>query len=215
MINRKKIMMLLFIPLMGVSACTQTTPSMMNSAPMTVSEETIIDQIPYADVNSATISRMADYYLNNSTGPLGLTLTYDPNSTKFTKSKASHEMSHLTQALRKKGVDSTTTNIMPMPNSVAMLIINYDMAVANAPADCGDTPGLYDNQTGRFIGEYKFGCGVETMFAKQISNPTDLYGNSEMGVAGARRAAIVVEGHAAGVRNEPLAGVETNERLGN
>jgi len=214
MTYRNKLVMLLFVPLMGLTACTQTTPSMMNSAPLTVSEETIIDQISFDAVTSATIAHMANYYLDNATGALGLALTYDPRSKSFGRSRATKEVAKLADILRHEGVETINTRVMPVANSEPVLVINYDSAVVNGPAGCGETPGLKDYQTGRFIGDYKFGCGVENMFAKQVSDPTDLYGNSGLGPRQARRAAIVVENDAAGVRNTSMQGVETNERLG-
>lgn len=203
------------MPVLAIGACTQTTPSMMNESRIQVVEESIIDQIEYDQVDQAVITRMAQYYLKNATGPLDLTLTYNPKSKYFGRSKANNELSKLVSALRKKGVNSITTDVMPVPNASPLLIINYESATALAPADCGRTPGLNDYQTGRFIGDYKFGCGVETMFAKQIADPTDLYGNSQLGTRDARREANVVETYRTGQPSAPIEGVETNERIGN
>jgi type IV pilus biogenesis protein CpaD/CtpE len=188
---------------------------MMNAQPLRVVDESIIDQMYLSDVNDTTLNNLADYYLNNSTGTLDLTATYDPASKYFGSKSAQHELGHIVEDLNKKGVTNIASSVMAVPGNKPMLIITYESAVVLPPSDCGETPGLKDYQTGRFIGDYKFGCGVETMFAKQISDPNDLYGTDGLGgQSSARRAAIVVEGHASATPNQPLEGVETNERLG-
>ncbi|MEM7618217.1 MAG: CpaD family pilus assembly lipoprotein, partial [Pseudomonadota bacterium] len=133
----------------------------------------------------------------------------------FGPKSAQRELNMIVSSLRKKGVDNVATSVMPVSGNKPMLIVTYESAVVLPPSDCDETPGLNDYQTGRFIGDYKFGCGVETMFAKQISDPNDLYGTEGLGKRDARREAIVVEGPASGTPNQPLEGVETNERLGN
>ncbi len=214
---QKNLAALLFIPLVALtlSACTQTTPSMMNSNKLIVAQETVIDQIALEDMNNGIISRIADYYNKNATGALGVTVTYNPNAKGFGRTQANQEAKNIAASLKKYNVKSVMTETVAVPNSAPFVIINYDTTVALAPANCGETPGLEDYQTGRFIGDYKFGCGVETMFAKQIANPNDLYGNSGLGTRYARREANVIEGYAAGVERPTLSGVETNERIGN
>jgi len=214
MTHQKYLTVFLLAALFGTSACTQTTPSMMNSQPMTVSEEALIDQIPLRNINESSLNAMADYYLKNSSGPLDLTLTYDPNSKSFGPNSARHELGHIVSKLKSKGVRNISSTVMAAPNMDPFLIVTYSSAVANAPSDCGETPGLNDYQTGRFLGEYKFGCGVESMFAKQISDPNDLYGRSGLGPRDARRDANVIEGYSSGAEAPPLQGIETNERLG-
>ena len=212
---QKTFMAFLFIPLVALGACTQTTPSMMNSNKLIVAQETIIDQIALTDMNKAIVSRIADYYNKNATGALGVTVTYDPNSNSFGRTQANREARDIAAALKQHNIKSVMTETVAIPNSEPFVIINYDTTVALAPANCGETPGLEDYQTGRFIGDYKFGCGVESMFAKQIAHPNDLYGNSRLGTRYARRDTNVVENYSAGVQLAPLNGVETNERIGN
>ena len=207
---------LCLIAALGITACAeQHTPSMMNYEPLRVAEETVIDQIPAASINDSTIAMMADHYTKHANGPMDLTMTYNPKSRSFGKYSAGKKLKMVESKLRAKGIDTIYTNTMPVPNGDPMLVISYDTLKAMAPADCGKTPGLHDYQTGRFIEEYRFGCGVETMFAKQITNPSDLYGKSDMGERDGRRESVVTEPHMAGVPNTPIQGVETNERIGN
>jgi type IV pilus biogenesis protein CpaD/CtpE len=72
-------------------------------------------------------------------------------------------------------------------------------------------PGLYSNETGRFIGDYKFGCGVETVFAKQIARPSDLEGRSEMGMRDARRDSVILENYSSGAVQQPLDGIDRSD----
>jgi len=207
---------LCFIAVLTTTACSaQHTPSMMNREPLRVAQETVIDQLPLSAINDATIAAMANHYAKHANGPMDLTMTYNPKSKSYGKYSAGKTLKAVEGKLRQKGIDTIYTNTMPVPNSDPMLVISYDTLKAMAPADCGTTPGLYDYQTGRFIEEYKFGCGVETMFAKQISDPSDLYGKSDLDSRDGRRESIVTEPALAGVPNQPIQGIETNERIGN
>ncbi|MEM6811679.1 MAG: CpaD family pilus assembly lipoprotein [Pseudomonadota bacterium] len=207
-----KFVLLSSVILLG--ACTQTTPSMMNTSPITVAEEGIINQIPYKDITDETLSALATNYLKTANGALDLTMTYNPTSRSFTKYKAGQELKKIKNHLNQKGVESVIGQTMAVPNGDPTLIVTYNTLTAKAPDDCLPTPGLDQRETGRFIGEYKFGCGVDTMMARQITDPSDLYGKSGLPSRDARREATVIEPHLAGVPKDPIEGVEADSELG-
>jgi type IV pilus biogenesis protein CpaD/CtpE len=192
-------------------ACTQTTPSMMNVAPVELSRETVVEQIAIDDVNDALLTHIANHHRKSSNGPLELTMTYDPKSRDFTAMNAVNELKSISKALQYKGVYNMVTQTLAVPEGTASLMVSYDTVMAHAPSNCDPMPGLDNNLTGRDLGNYKFGCGVESMIARQIARPADLEGNSTLSKRDARREAAVVEDYSAGVPREPLEGIERED----
>lgn len=64
---------------------------------------------------------------------------------------------------------------------------------AAAPAGCRNMPGFDDGLTSEKIGDYRFGCSVDAMVAKQIYRPADLQGNAGHDLGDGRRATSGVE----------------------
>lgn len=192
-------------------ACTQTTPSMMNVAPVELSRETVVEQIVVEDINDTMLAQIANHHRKSSDSALELTMTYDPTSRSFTAMSAVNELKRISTALRYKGVRNMVTQTLAVPEGKPSLMVSYDIVMAHAPSGCDPMPGLDNNQTSRFLGEYKFGCGVESMIARQIARPADLEGNATLGVRDARRDGNVIEGYSAGVPREPLDGIERED----
>ena len=198
-----------------LSGCTQSTPSMMNTSPIEVIQGSTIEQIPLSEVDEASLSVIAEQYRRYGVGPLDLTVTFDPADKDFTAMKARQFVKNINEAISRKGVRGATVQTMAVPEGKPSLVVTYDTIQAQAPSDCTPMPGLYDNDTSRFIEDYKFGCGVDTLLAKQIARPKDLTGNAEMDIRGARRESIVTESYAAGVPRTPLEGLERENLTNN
>ncbi len=192
-------------------ACTQTTPSMMNVSPVELSRETVVEQIPLEEINDGLLAQIANHHQKNSNSPLELTMTYDPKSKNFTAMNAVNELKRINKALRYKGVSNMVTQTVAVPEGNPSLMVSYDTVMAHAPSDCDPMPGLNNNQTGRFLGDYKFGCGVESMIARQIARPSDLEGNATLGPRDSRRDSAVIEEYSAGIPREPLEGIERED----
>lgn len=202
---------ILYLTAFFFTACTQYTPTMMNTAPAELSHQTVMEQVPLNEVNEGMIATLANHYENNKNGPLDLTLTFDPKSKSFTAMQAVNHLKSVRTMLQEKGVRDITMQTMAVEGTSPTLIVNYDVLVAYQPADCTDMPGLTDNTTTRFLDEYKFGCGVESMLAKQIARPSDLQGNGTLATRGAERDATVVDEYKAGIPRTPLEGIERED----
>lgn len=192
-------------------ACTQSTPSMMNVSPVEVAKETVVEQIALEDMNDSTLAQLANHYRKNGQGPLELTMTYDPKARDFTAMGAVNELKKVSHALKYKGVNNMVTQTLAVSEGKPSLMVSYDMIMAYAPSDCTPMPGLDNNLTGRDIGDYKFGCAVESMLARQIARPADLEGNATLGKRDARRESVVIEEYSAGVPRQPLEGIERED----
>ena len=208
-----KNIMTLGVALLSLSACTLSSPSMISSSPIQLSETTMMEQVKFEELNSNVLNSLANHYSKNGVSALDLTMTYDPASSNFTAMKAVHELRHVRQYLAKKGIQNVTSQTQAIPKGTPSLLISYDMVQALAPQNCQTMPGLYREKTTRFLGEYKFGCSVDTMVAKQIAHPADLAGNSDMGINSGRRQAAIINGHLKGEPKAPIVGVERGDLI--
>lgn len=209
MINKNKIFSLSVVSVLMLGACAPLhSPSSMNSNRVELTREMVVEQVPMTAVTENKLNVLANDYASNATGPLDLTLTYDPRSSSYTAMSALNDLKDIKMALHKKGIEKINTQTLAVTNAKPLLMVNYDTISAQGPTNCDQMPGLNDNETGRFIEGYKFGCSTETLIAQQIARPTDLEGNAEMSERSGRRAATIAEPNLAGARNQRLQGVE-------
>ncbi len=185
----------LFLGCLLVAGCTQTTPSMMNTSPIELRSETHMEQIPLEHIDDLSMSILAQQYTRYGDGPLELTMTYDPKSKSYTAMKALHTLKGVEEKLATKGLANVKMDTLAVEGQKPALMVMYPSVQAQAPSDCGAMPGLNDNITGReLLAPYKFGCGVETMMARQVYRPADLRGRGGevMGVNDGRRISNVM-----------------------
>lgn len=179
-----------------IAACTQATPSMVNTSMPELRSETHMEQIPADKVDDLSVAILAQQYSRFGIGPLELTMTYDPKSKTYTAMKALHTLKQVEDKLATKGLTNVKMDTLAVEGQKPSLMVMYPSTHAQAPSDCGAMPGLNDNVTGReIVKPYKFGCGVETMLAKQIYRPADLQGvgGEVMGMNEGRRISSVME----------------------
>ncbi len=211
MIKNSLKLWILLLMVSGLNACTQNTPSMMNTSPVQVSQTTLMEQIPLNNLNDQIIEALAHHYNQNGVSDLDLTMTYNPTSSSFTAMNAVHELGHIKAALQKKNITNVMTQTLAVSNGSPSLIISYDVMQAAAPHDCTSMPGLERDDTTRFLGDYKFGCSIETMLSKQIARPSDLQGNAGLGQRDGRRDAVILDPYSGGQPREALEGIERDD----
>ncbi|MGB4106502.1 MAG: CpaD family pilus assembly lipoprotein [Alphaproteobacteria bacterium] len=203
----KKIFALL--PLVFVlSACEMYAESAISDRRVQVREENFTEQVSLARANNEYIAKVAHDYGQSGSGPVDLTITYDPQSRTNTAMHANDEAVRLSQAFRKHGVRDVVTSILPVreqgPESV--LIISYSSYQAGAPANCGRMTG-FEGPVLEHDPSYKLGCTVETVFARQIADPSDLLGDAKApAYSDGRSAANIVDVQRSGAYNKPIKG---------
>lgn len=188
-----------------------STPSMMSDERVELHSETVMGHMLYEQVDEITLVTLAHGYKKYGVSPLELTMTYDPAGKQSEESKITSALKALQESLARKGVVNVKTGVIPAAGEPQTLIVSYDAVKAKAPTNCGVMPGLEDKATTRFVSEYKLGCGIETMLARQIARPADLRGTGVVGPSDGRRGAIIVEGYRAGTPNERIEGVERDD----
>lgn len=180
----------------ALCACELATPSMMNTSKVELVTQTGIDQVPVTKVNDNYLSAMAANYSRYGEGPVDLTISFDPSSKSYTAMKAVNQLSSISDVLARKGIKNVRTSTLPVSGQVEpTLMVSYDMVTAQGPRDCGHMNGLYGNNTSEKVDDYRFGCGVEQMLARQISRPSDLRGRGTADPGDGRRATIVSESY--------------------
>lgn len=189
-----QILALLLIGTSFLPACSrQSTPSMMNTSLPRVVEETTMDQILVENVNEAYLYKVASNHERYGTNTLMLSLSYDPASKTYDAMKAFQDLAKFKESLRKMGVHSVKAEAVKSSGATPTLMVAYDSVSAQAPEGCRNMPGFDDGMTTPEIGDYRFGCSVDTMLAKQIYRPSDLQGNAMSDAIDGRRAANATE----------------------
>lgn len=189
-----KIITILLIGTSLLPACgRQSTPSMMNTSLPRVVNETTMDQIPVAQVTDSYLHTVATNHERYGTNSLLLTLSYDPNSKSYDAMKAFQDLAKIKGTLRDMGVTAVRAETVKSEGSAPTLMVAYDSASAQAPDGCRNMPGFDDGLTTTEIGDYRFGCSIDTMLANQIYRPSDLKGTAMADPIDGRRAANATE----------------------
>jgi pilus biogenesis lipoprotein CpaD len=166
---------------------------MMNTSLPRVVEKTTMDQILVENVNEAYLYKVASNHERYGTNTLMLSLSYDPASKTYDAMKAFQDLAKFKESLRKMGVHSVKAEAVKSSGATPTLMVAYDSVSAQAPEGCRNMPGFDDGMTTPEIGDYRFGCSVDTMLAKQIYRPSDLQGNAMSDAIDGRRAANATE----------------------
>lgn len=179
---------------LSLGACGHLdTPSMMNPNKPQLSSDTTMEQMPVTQVSGNYLAKIADNYKRFGTDTLQMSLAYDPDSKAYGAMQAFKDLAKYKSALADMGVKSVRAETMKAQGSEPTLMISYDSVTAQGPADCRNMPGLADGLTTREIGDYKFGCSLDDITAKQLYRPTDLAGNDGHDPIDGRRASNKVE----------------------
>lgn len=203
----------IFAALLMLGGCSMYSEGRLSSNRVQVAETQFNETYPVAELNNNALAGLARHYVDHGSGPLDLTITYDPKSSSSTAMMAGDEASRIASFLRKQGVAEVNVSILPVnaqgPDSQALVsFLAYD---ALAPKDCGVMEGFDDTEV-RVDDEYKLGCTVDTVFARQIARPKDLNGQAFTNTTTeGRSASNIVELQRSGAPNEPLEGQTASE----
>ncbi len=185
---------MMFAAIALLSACgRQSTPSMMNTSLPQLSNETRMEQIPVEKASQGYLARVADNYSRYGADTLQLSLVYDPASKTYDAMKAFNDLGSIKSKLAIMGIRNVKGDVVKQEGAEPTLMVSYDAVMAQAPAGCRNMPGFNDGLTTGQIGDYKFGCSVDTMLAKQIYRPADLAGSEGHDAGDGRKATNTVE----------------------
>lgn len=194
---------------LGLQACSKSlyeegtlTPSRVQ-----VQEEKFYQHIPLAQVSDAYLEGLAHHHDKYGDEAININVVYDP--AKQGALKASGTAAEIAGTLRAYGVRNVQSDILPVRGEDS-LIVTYAYYTAHAPKDCTTMPGF----SGTNIGgqrDYRAGCTIETLIARQIARPKDLLGQKYSDpTTDGRSAANLVNAVRTGTLNSPLGGEQAS-----
>ncbi|MFP4097939.1 MAG: CpaD family pilus assembly lipoprotein [Alphaproteobacteria bacterium] len=189
-------------------------PSIANNAPIQVREEAFLQDVAVADVDGEYIRSLARHYKKHGASAVDLLVTYDPHSKDYTAMKATGVVADIASSLRREyGIQDIHSGIMPVAsqNDEPRLLVSYDSLFAQRPEGCdGMMPGL-EGRPVEWAKDYKLGCTVETLIARQVAHTSDLLGEGmSSDTTDGRSSANIIEEYRSGIRNQPLEGVNAS-----
>lgn len=211
-----KTMMILGASVCMLAACSVDQPGHLNPTKPRVQAENYVRQEAVAALSNQELAGMAKHYSRYGSGPLDLTVTYNPKSKTNTALRAGREAARLAQQLRAGGVKHVKTQILPIQDGQEEFsaLVRYDSYVALPPEDCTQMPGLESGtEDVSFDENYRLGCSLDTLIARQIARPKDMLGRGQQETTSdGRRGGNIVETYRTGAPNEALEGESASGR---
>lgn len=160
-----------------------------------------------ADLTPVQFDDMASAYNRFGSGQAEVIVSYDPYSKKNTAMKAADQLQRISGELSQRGVRNIKSSIQAVEHSgdQSQMIIGYESVTAEPPKDCALMSSFNTHQAEADY-DYKLGCSLNTMMARQVARPADLAGRAPVTDADGRRTGAVVEPYRAGTRNPALNG---------
>lgn len=166
-----------------LSACSVESKSWVNSNRVEVRNDQFSDTFETASLNESTLHAISGHYYRFGNGPMNVVVSYDPASRMNTKAKAEQAVQAIRAELGRNGVKDVrgTTNPVKGSGDVSKTLVNFTAITASAPTGCKMMPG-YDNpaedipNSTNQDADYKYGCTVESLLARQVARPADLLG---------------------------------------
>lgn len=192
---------------MLLTACDLYEDSTLNTTKMRLEESRYAESFDVKNLDEGKMFEIVRYYEKHGDGPLGLTVSYDPQSRSGGAMVAGDEAARIAKYLHKKGIVNVQSGIMPVVDSGSDMkaLITFDSYKATAPAGCEAMGGTKDH-TEDLNNEYKLGCTRDMLVARQLARPADLKGRRISPTTDGRRVANSTETYRTGVPNEPLIG---------
>ncbi len=192
-----------------VGGCDMQAPSHVSSKKVQVHQTDYFTNVAASDIDDQYVSALAYHFDKYGDAPLKLTVTYDPQNYRNTAMKASQTGSMLMSSLHEKGIQDVMVDILPIKGlgDEQRVVVSYDAYSAHAPDDCTTMPGIDGGRELEIDPDYRLGCSIQTMMAKQISRPKDLMGQENTDtMTDGRASANIIELYRTGAQNEPLDG---------
>lgn len=166
-----------------LSACSVESKSWVNSNRVEVRNDQFSDTFETSSLNESTLHAIGGHYYRFGNGPMNVVVSYDPSSRINTKANAEKALQEIRTELNRNGVSDVRGTINPMKGSgdVSQTLVNFSAITASAPTGCKMMPG-YNNpaedipNSTNLDADYKYGCTVESLLARQVARPADLMG---------------------------------------
>jgi type IV pilus biogenesis protein CpaD/CtpE len=199
--------------LVFLTGCSMEEPGHLSLEKARVTQEKIYEKVMLGDADEGYLKALAAHYRKAGSGPVDLTVLYDPQSKTSTAMKASRDSARIVSDLRNYGVQNIDATILPVKDhgDESEILLSYQAYEAQGPENCETMPGYDDNELNIEEG-YKLGCTVETLYAKQIARPKDMAGQATNDPhTDGRRSSNIVDGYRTGEPNDTLEGLTATD----
>lgn len=210
---RHMLLALTALSALALSGCDKIDmPTTITSKPIQLVTSDHSERYLVSELIDQDYDQMADHYSRYAAGQAELVVSYDPYSKKNTAMKATDTLHRVTQALSRRGVKDVKGRIQAVDQSGdrSEMVIGYTSVTAEGPEDCTMMPG-HDTGHADIDADYRLGCTVNTMIARQVAHPEDLAGRAAETAVDGRRTGAVVEPYRAGTPNGQLSGAYTTQ----
>lgn len=197
--NRLTLLTMALCASTALAACS-SGPHMMeesslHSGEIRLAEDRHVEKSTLREYNRAHLDDVAKAHLADGMGKVYIVLGYNHRA-KTDGYKADKALKEMVARLLAAGEpdDAIVARSIPLDVPEPVVVVAYETLAAKAPAGCNGTPGLDAPVVMESGYDYKLGCGVKSLMAKQIEHPKELEG-----VAGlpsdndAERAAAIVQ----------------------
>lgn len=199
-----------------LGGCDMSTPTKVRTSKIQVSEQMKTETLNANALDEARVAVIAkDYLRNGRSKSLGLMLTYDVSS-EAAFMRAQHQRSLFMRAFERNGVHNLDVDLLPVndPAKAGRAIASYRAMSAAPPDGCTRMPGWDGVGHRDTLEDYEFGCEVDSVISKMVSDPEDMLGKAGTQDGDARRQGGVVERYRSGEPNESLEGLSSSGGVG-
>ena len=197
----------------STSACRMYEEGHLTDKKIQVSEEKIVREFTVDGNHYGALRDISQSYERYGDGSVHLTLAYNPASRSATAMKATQEAADIAAWLRNEGgVAAVRTDILPVRNTDGMkAIVTYNSYAAHGP-DCDSLLAGFEDSDHKTDMDYKMGCTVQNVIARQVSRPKDLLGRDfNTTHKDARGVSNQIEVYRSGAQNPSMGGEGTSE----
>ncbi len=178
------ILVLSTVAMGGLTGCSVESKAWVNENRMEIQEDQFTDTFETQKLDDATLRAIAVYHSRYGNGPLMASVSYDPKSSRNTLAKAKSEAARIVSELHRNGVEDVriSTAAVPGIGDVSNTVMSFEALTAQAPTGCGMMPGYYKPEDIQSEAngdpQYRYGCTIETLIARQVTRPSDMLGKA-------------------------------------
>jgi len=210
--NRFSLILVIVFAVVGLTACSMSTPTMVGAGKMTVRDKFVTKTFDVQSFDDNEADAMAQEIVTKGHGSVNLNVSYfieDKDSKWNFKNKAEK----IKNKFVKSKIDNVKVVVIPVEKAEqgGKLVISYKTRVAEVPDECTEMTGNKGAGDMADMKNYKISCGYKMNLSKMIANPDDLLGRADNENIESRRAGATVEKYKTGEPNGELDGYQASK----